>query len=652
MNKNKLACFIAGTLLSGSLMADNKMESYSYNSINSVKSVFQLDMLNPIDLSKDVEYYSDNNKVILRLLNTTKKVELSNQELDGVGTVNSETRNEHTVIDFKLNEGVSYNLINNKDKLMVVFEKSSLAEKDAIYKKNETYSPRDAIITDIDFERENNGGSQISIDFKNKIRYETIESPEKYRIVLYEAKLPAKLFRSIDVADFDTPIEKFTSRVEEGNTIVDVYYKKDVKTDNMITKVGNKIVLLINKKVETASEANKYKGHLIDLDFQETPLKATIQQLANKMNLNVLLSEKIEGVLTLKIDDVPYDEALNAILESKNLGSKKTGNITYIAPLSEIHEKEKYTLEKQNRIDELTPMKAFSWQVKYAKASDLVAILSNFSSEKGGVIFDERTNTIMVKDIPAKIDAMEEKIVELDVPVRQVVVESRIVLVKRSDGQGFGVNWNGSKTFQGGSDTTTISGGASDLINLALNNPTTNLAIGFISDTKNLDFAISALERKGSAEVLSRPKIITSDKKTATIETGQQYPFQQIGENGITGTQFEDITLSLEVTPTITPDDKVMMELSIQQESLAQLTQNGPAIDRSSIKTQVLANNGETIVLGGIYKTEKIMEESKVPLLGDIPFLGKLFRQETERTEHLELLIFITPKLYENEVVN
>jgi type IV pilus assembly protein PilQ len=651
MKKKQLATIIAGITFSAGALAANTLDSFSYNNISDDKTVVQIDFEKNISLGKDVSVVKINNNLNLRFRDASSSLSFNNYKMDQWGTARITSDQEDLVLNLELDMDAKYNLVTENDKVMVILERSERVINNNSFENVEKLSPSDAVITNIDFERENKGASQIEVTFKNKVRYETIEETDKFRMVIYGAKLPSKLFRSIDVADFDTPVERFVSRVENGNVIVDVHYKEGRKVDTVFTKVGDKLVLLSSDK-KMVNEDKSYAGYLVDFDFQEIPLKNTIQSLAETMKMNVVLSENISGVLTLKLNKVPYDEALNAILEAKDLGMKKTGNVTYIAPLDELHERAKYKLESETRINELTPLSTFSWEVKYAKASDVAGLMSGITTERGEVTFDERTNRIMIKDIPRKIKEVQNRILELDVPLRQVVVESRIVLTKRSNGSGFGITWGAQNSENTNGGVLTVGGGGNGLINLGLSNPTSNLAIGFLNSTTSLDLALSAMENNGNAEILSRPKIITSDKKTGVIETGQQYPFNQVGENGISGTQFEDVTLKLEVTPTITPDDKIMMELDIQQESLAQLTQNGPAIDTSSIKTEILANDGETIVLGGIYKTDILYEESKVPLLGDIPFLGKLFTRQSEREEQFELLIFITPKLFENEVIN
>jgi len=651
MKKKQLASIIAGITFSTGALAANTLDSFSYNNISENKTVVQMDFDKNVSMGDDIAIVKNNNKLSLRFRESSSSLNFNDYKMDEWGTARISTDKKDLLLDLILDADAKYNLVTDNDKVLVVLERSEQVLTKNAVEKEEKISPLDAVITNIDFERENKGASQIEVAFKNKVRYETIEGSDKYRIVIYGAKLPSKLFRSVDVADFDTPVDRFVSRVENGNIIIDVHYKEDRDVESVFTKVGDKLVLLSSDK-EIVPESKDYEGYLVDFDFQEIPLKNTIQSLAETMNMNVVLSENISGVLTLKLNDVPYDEALDAILEAKDLGMKKSGNITYIAPLDELHEKAKYKLESETRIDELTPLSTFSWEVKYADASELSGLLSGITTERGEVTFDERTNRIMVKDIPKKIKEIQERIIELDVPVRQVVVESRIVLTKRSDGSGFGITWGAQNTESADGGTLTVGGGNDGLINLGLSNPTSNLAIGFLDSTTSLDVALSAMEKNGNSEILSRPKVITSDKKTGVIETGQQYPFNQVGENGISGTQFEDVTLMLEVTPTITPDDKIMMELNIQQESLAQLTQYGPAIDTSSIQTEILANDGETIVLGGIYKTETLNEESKVPLLGDIPLLGKLFTRTSQREEQFELLIFITPKLFENEVIN
>lgn len=657
MKTKKIVSVLCGMLLATSAVASqskqNHLDTLSYNGLSKTKSVVQFDFSNPISLEKDVVINKQDNKMDLILNNTSSNLNLKNYNLDNWGNAKISTlKNNKLDVHINLNKDAKYRIMTDNDKLMLVLEQTGQVLSKNAVEAADKISPQDAIVTDIDFNREDEGVAQFKIHFKNNVKYNTEKKSHGYKIVIYGAKLPARLFRNVDVSEFDTPVKSFTSRVDNGNVVINIEYKKKKKVDNIFTKVGNNLVLLVNKKKEVSHKKKSYKGYLVNLDFQQIPLKDTIQSLANKMNLNVVLSEKISGSLTLKLHQVPYDEALNAILRAKNLGEEKMGDITYIAPLSEIQKKKKYDLEQQERIDNLTPLTAFSWRVKYADASKLVSVLKNFTTKRGKIFFDKRTNTLMAEDIPSHIKEIQNKIKSLDIPVRQVVVEARVVLVKRNNGEGFGINWGGKKVHTASGNTYTVAGGGSNdsLINLALSNPTSQLALGFMSNTAKLDLALSAMESEGKARIVSRPKVITANKKEAKIETGEEYPYTELNTNGINGTQFKKVTLTLDVTPQITPNNKIMMKLKIKQDSLAQLTSNGPAIDTSSLNTQVLANDGETIVLGGIYKTDTMKQKNKVPVLGDIPFLGKLFTSTNETKQNLELLIFITPKLFNNNI--
>jgi type IV pilus assembly protein PilQ len=347
-----------------------------------------------------------------------------------------------------------------------------------------------------------------------------------------------------------------------------------------------------------------------------------------------------------------------------------------IAPFEDLVKREEQELNSKEKIKTILPLNHATIQIKYAKAKVMSEILKNFLSERGTIVFDERTNKLMVADTDERLMDVKKRVETLDIPIRQVVIEARIVFAKKNAQEELGVQWSGGVQKTGKNSLGMIGGnqqGLSDIVDNAnqqragtggtINPPnsslvglpvagaTSGIALGFLNKSLSLDVALSALEKSGDIEIVARPKIITADQKTATIESGKEYPYLELSDNGNSGVQFKQIVLSLAVTPQITPNDKILLDLKIVQDSVAELTNSGPAIDSTKMETQVLSNNGETIVLGGVFKSDIVKETEKTPILGDIPYLGRLFKKTVDREEKSELLLFITPRLVESEIL-
>lgn len=519
------------------------------------------------------------------------------------------------------------------------------------------------------FKEKNKGIIEISSQNLNISNLKINKINDYFLIEMEDTFLPADLIRTMVVNEFDTTIENIESYIFKNKAFLKIKTKEN--SDINMYSEENKILLTVtkmydkNKKITT----NSY-GTPISLEFKDIDVRELLRVLAKYTDLNIIASDSVTGNITIAFNNVNFEHALEVILQSKGLEKRIMNNIIYIAPANEITKMEEDRLTAKSKIDNLSILESKFFQIKYAKAKDLEQIVSAMITERGKIMVDERTNNLIVKDTNNSLKTIESTIEKLDIPITQVLIEARIVIAKKSKSQELGIKWGGTffdgKNYVGSDYSDVINHYTSDaykekgevqvsktpIVGFGATNPSAaSIAIGISTSTALLDMELSAIEENGDGEVISRPKIVTADKKTASIKSGTQIPYQENsgGGSGATTTAFKDAVMLLEATPQITPDGRIIMDLKITQDSIGELTTNGPSIDTTKIETQVLVNNGETIVLGGIFKSEKISDVSKVPLLGDIPLLGKLFRNNIETDSKSELLIFITPKLIESE---
>jgi len=428
--------------------------------------------------------------------------------------------------------------------------------------------------------------------------------------------------------------------------------------------------------VEDEQEArgrDEYTGERLSLNFQNIEIRSVLQLIADFTGLNIVVSDGVAGNLTLRLKNVPWDQALDIILKSKGLDVRRTGNVMLVAPAEEIAAREKLELEAQQQVSELAPLKSEFVQINYARAADIAALLkapeNSLLSERGNVSVDTRTNTLLVQDITTKLGEVRRLVDRLDIPVRQVLIESRIVIASDNFSKELGVRFGASSLDDDGSTSTAVSGslnGASQLINdgdlqlsdrLNVNLPVANaagsigIALAKLPFGTLLDLELSAAQAESRAEIISTPKVITSNQNPARIEQGVEIPYQESSSSGATSVSFKKAVLSLDVTPQITPDDRIIMDLAVSNDSVGQFVPSGigggqiPSIDTRAVDTQVLVNNGQTVVLGGIYEESIARSTSRVPFFSDLPLLGRLFRTDRNSSDKAELLIFVTPKI-------
>lgn len=531
-------------------------------------------------------------------------------------------------------------------------------------------------IRDVDFRRGSNGEGRVIVDLSSATTGIDIRQQGKVVMVDFvNTGAPKNLIRRLDVLDFATPIRTVDVIDQGANTRMVIeprgqWEYSAYQTDTQFIVEVKAIKEDPNKLVQGTG----YNGEKLSLNFQNIEVRAVLQVIADFTGLNIITSDTVGGSLTLRLKDVPWDQALDIILQSKGLSKRKNGNVVLIAPSDELATKEKLALEVALQTTELEPLRTESFVLSYAKAGDVRSLLSDgqqkILSKRGSVTVDARTNTMFVQDVAARLDEVRRLVAQLDVPVRQVQIEARIVIAddnfRRQLGARFGTaagtTADGKNIGTSGSvsNANAIARGAQPATPFSLGDLNVNLPVA-AAGTLGLSFLnlgngnvvnleISALEADNRGKVVSNPRIVTADKRKATITQGTEIGFQTQASSGGTTTQFKPAVLSLDVTPQITPDDKIIMDLDIKKDSVGALIGGVPSIETRTLKTQVLADNGETVVLGGIYEQTTRTDVTKVPLLGDIPFLGNLFKTTSKRDEKTELLIFITPRIIKEQL--
>ena len=553
-------------------------------------------------------------------------------------------------------------------------------------------------IEKIDFRRGEEGEGRVVIHLTEpNIPMDISEEFGKVIVKFLGIKLPDELRQTLDVLDFATPVKSISSFEKDDNVRIEI---EPISNDfEHVAYQANNIFTIELKPIseEELEEVKKakfgYTGERLSLNFQDIPVRAVLQLIADFTSLNVVVSDSVDGNLTLRLKNVPWDQALDIILKAKGLSKRESGTVMMIAPSEEIAAQEKIDLEAQQSITELAPLRSAFFTINYAKVADLAVLFSGdgnsngedgasastgLLSPRGSVIVDERTNTLIIKDTEEVISEIRRTLTKLDIPVRQVMISSRIVIATdeftKELGARFGVtnaspNSNGfgvtTGTFRG-ADTISSSGIANITnggspepftfpsgvtatdrlnVNLGTTNAAGSLAFSVLTGSSLIDLEISALQAENKGEVISSPRVVTADRHEASIEQGVEIPYLSATSSGATQVEFKKAVLSIEVTPQITPDDRVILDLSVNNDTIGDIFAGIPSIDTREVTTQVLVNNGDTVVLGGIYEQITRDEVDKVPFLGDLPIIGYFFRHTLESDERRELLIFVTPKI-------
>ena len=537
-------------------------------------------------------------------------------------------------------------------------------------------------VRDIDFRRGSNGEGRVLITLPSpNTRVAVTEKGKRVVVDILDAALPSRLLRRLDVTDFATPVVAVESMPKGRDVQVDIetgreYEYLAYQADELFTVEFRPLTAAEKERMQRKQVV--YSGDRLSLNFQDIEVRAVLQLLADFTGLNLVASDTVSGNITLRLKNVPWDQSLDIILKTKGLSMRQTGNVIMVAPTQEIAAQEKLELESQQQIEELAPVRSEFLQINYAKASDLATMLkaeeNNLLSERGNITVDSRTNTLLVQDTSTKLEDVRRIVDRLDVPVRQVMIESRIVIANNDFARDLGVrfgytraNYNpNSKKFSevtGGLEgiwdvdedfwTSTIEDTVPLMVDLPAATPSgaVNFLIGKVGSYL-LQLELSAMQREGRGEIVSSPRVITSDQNKAIIKVGQEVPYQESAASGRTTVSFKEAVLQLDVTPHITPDDRIIMDLKVNKDNpdYSREVLGVPPIDTRSVETSVLVDNGETVVLGGVYEREKTYNREQVPWLGDLPILGHLFKTTNRQDLNEELLIFVTPKILKEDL--
>ncbi len=546
---------------------------------------------------------------------------------------------------------------------------------------------RDAMpLRDLDFRRGEDASGRVIVSLPNdQVGVDIRQQGQTLVVEFMKTTVPEGLRRRLDVADFGTPVKTITTS-QSGDRVRMVIEPQGQWVHSAYQSDSQFVVEVKPVKVDPTklTQGPGYSGQKLSLNFQNIEVRSLLQVIADFTNFNVITSDSVNGAVTLRLQDVPWDQALDIILQAKGLGMRKTGNVLWIAPKDEINAKEKLDLESAAALQGLEPLRTQAFQMNYTKAEEVAAQLtatgsggasggsSRLLSARGSVIAEKRTNQLFVTDIPSKLEQVQQLIAKLDIPVRQVMIEARIVEASDTFGKSLGVRLGATdlRAQQGGEGGYALSGGNRLVIGTSYANAVGSSGAGGTVDTSGsfvnfpvaggasfafsifnaaanrfLNLEISALEADGKGKVISSPRVITADQIKALIEQGTEFPYQVASSSGATSIAFRKANLKLEVTPQITPDGGIILQLDVNKDTRGINTTAGYAIDTKHIQTQVLVENGGTVVVGGIFTEDQVDTVDKVPFLGDLPAVGNLFKRTARSSEKREMLVFITPRV-------
>ena len=543
-------------------------------------------------------------------------------------------------------------------------------------------------IEGVDFRRGDAGEGKVILQLSDPTAVVDMRQ-QGSRVILdiLKTSLPDQFARKFDVADFATPVKLVEVSSNKNDVHIEIstageYDHLAFQADGLLTVEFRPLTK--REKEEIERKRDVFTGERLSLNFQDIPVRSVLQLLADFTGLNLVTSDTVQGQITLRLQNVPWDQALDIILKARGLSMRKNGNVIMVAPTQEINQREQLELEALKQVEELAPLQFEYIQLNYANADSIKKLLNEKDNElltpnRGSVTVDKRTNTLLLKDTAVKLESIRQVVQRLDVPVRQVMIESRVVIADNNFAKEVGVRLGFNRANQSGSVETLITGGQPGhidgtealntgtfmgvhagiestgagageqlLVNLPAPSATSavNLLIGKVGSFL-LQLELSAMQQEGRGEIISSPRVVTSDNETAVIKSGQQIPYSTVSQDG-TNVEFKDAVLKLEVTPNITPDDRVIMKLNISKDNPSTSVRAGDGtvgIDTRSIETTVLVDNGETVVLGGVFERLRSDTTEKVPVLGDLPVLGFFFRSKVEKDNNSELLIFVTPKI-------
>lgn len=681
----------------------NTLQSIDYNSLPGDKAQIVVNFSETID--RPSEFSTDEPaRIVFDFTGVKNELSERTREINTGATrsITTVESGDRTRMVINLLRSVPYEIQTDGNRLVLTMDGAGKSAQ-------QTSASTSNMVTDIDFRRGEEGEARLVISFENEgvVMDVRRELPDLV-VELDDVELPEKLNRRLDVVDFATPVSFIDS--EQSGDDVKMTITTNDDFDHMAYQSDKQLVLEV-KPVDTrrgteSPEEENYTGEKLSLNFQNIEVRAVLQLLADFNGMNLVTSDTVQGNLTLRLKNVPWDQALDIILKTKGLDKRINGNVMLVAPAAEIAAREKQELEARKQLGELERLRSEIIEINFAKAADIAGILTSseaegsgdsaagFLSERGSVVVDERTNSLLLRDTADQLVEIRRLVEKLDIPIRQVLIESRIVVASNDFSKELGVRFGASgrsRTLGAGTSGTldglTVGGnpieiGENDLtfnedaigdlgvrdlqnknfvspsraaqnlptdlnVNMPVDNPAGSVALALAKLPMGmiLELELSAMQEEGRGEVISSPRVITSNQKQATIEQGTEIPYQEASSSGATSVPFKEALLKLDVTPQITPDDRIVMDLEVSRDGIGEIFLGVPSIDTQRVATQVLVDNGETVVLGGIYEQEKAQQSSRVPFFGDLPYVGVLFRNSLNLDVQTELLIFVTPKI-------
>ena len=641
-------------------------------------------------------------RIALDLIGADSVVDEKRQNM-GAGNVRSVTiveAKDRTRLIFNLDSLAGYSTNVDGDTLVVLIGDNLPAGSGGVGTASDVVADAEAAVTGVDFRRGDDGEGRVLVKLSQaSIPVDVQESGDKIVARFVGAGVSDELVRKLDVTDFATPVKLVETKALDGSTTIEIQssgaweylaYQADELFSINVKPVSNDAA---ERKKQDAFE---YTGEKLSLNFQDIEVRSVLQLIADFTGLNLVASDTVDGRITLRLQNVPWDQALELILKTKGLDKRKVGNVLLVAPADEIAAREQLELESQKQIASLAPLRTQYVNVNYANAAEIKTVISgadkevgSLLSERGSVVVDKRTNTLIIQDTQARLNDIGDLIEQLDIPVQQVLIEARVVVASNDVSKEFGVRWGGlgydGSQLANEGETSMFSGRLTSLrqlhyanidrdddgslgeieeFNVDTNNDlivdlgvesseASRFAVGFTSLASGLiELELSALEAEGHGELVATPKVLTADQQPAVIAAGQRVPYETATSSGATAVKFIDAELRLEVTPHITPDGNIIMTLKVFNDAISGFVADTPVVDTNRVETSVLVSDGETVVLGGIFQQEKRNSVAKTPFLGDLPWIGKLFSRTTKVDDKQELLIFITPRLMKDALAN
>lgn len=674
---NRFFYFIAFLFVSSASIAA-ELKSLDFSTLPGDKAKIQLIFSEPV--AKPNSFSTDEPaRIIVDFAGVKNKLSERTKQVNvGVTrSISTVEAGERTRMVINLLQKAPYTISQEGNRMTLVIDSSRQVAKRAV--SSSTIS-----VTDVDFRRGEEGEARLIVKLDGEEAAMDVRQERGDIVVeLANVSLPDKLHRRLDVVDFATPVHYIDTDASATSTKLTL--TTEGRYEHLAYQSENTLVVEVKPlpdepRAGEGKDQFGYTGEKLSLNFQNIEVRAVLQLLADFTGMNLVTSDTVTGNLTLRLKNVPWDQALDIILKTKGLGMRQNGNVLMVAPAAEIAAREKQELEAKKQLVELEPLYTEIIEIKFAKAADLEPLLTSSGSSQGGgsgsrrgflsprgnITIDDRTNSLLIRDTADTLVDIRKVIEELDKPVRQVLIESRIVIANNDFNKELGVRFGTSAQSNtlGAGSSGSLTGlstnpdnndqiRADDVVgndlnvNLPVNNPSGSigLALAKLPLGMILELELSAMQAEGQGEIISSPRVVTSNQQQATIEQGTEIPYQEASSSGATSVSFKEAVLKLDVIPQITPDDRIVMDLEVSQDQVGNVFNGVPSIDTRSVQTQVLVDNGETVVLGGIYEQTTTDSVERVPFFGDLPYVGFLFKNTAKSDTKRELLVFVTPKI-------